>query len=267
METATLIEYSHRLSAALVGALVLATTVIAWRVYRSDRRVTLGSAGALGLVLAAAVLGGLTVRTELAWWFVMVHLAVAEALVALLVLVAVVARKPDGEDTRSRPTELGRSDVLLISALAGTFALILSGSYMVGLGYGSACATWPLCRGSVVPAGEASFVHMAHRYVAAIVGVLVVWSAVAVSLRRGARLELKLAAGVLAGAFAAQVIVGAAVVWTEFSAQLKGMHLTTATLTWAALAYLASLNFAGRLRAQGARRPAPIMSGLPRTAQ
>ena len=59
------------------------------------------------------------------------------------------------------------------SGAGGTLLLILSGSYMVGRGFGSSCSTWPTCLGSLLPAGEVYMVHMSHRYVAALAGLLV----------------------------------------------------------------------------------------------
>ena len=61
----TLIEYSHRLSASLLGVLVLAAAVLAWKFHRTDRRLTSSTTLGLALVLVAAVLGGITVLTEL----------------------------------------------------------------------------------------------------------------------------------------------------------------------------------------------------------
>ena len=256
-EVATLIEYSHRLSATLVGILVLAAAVTAWRAHRSDPRVVFFSTIAFVLVIAAALLGGVTVVTELDWWFRTLHLGVAESLVACLVVVAVAAWTSPGRtvSTNFRNAGFGVLDLLLVISLIGVFVLILYGSYMVGLGYGSACATWPLCNESIAPEGAPYATHMAHRYMAAVVGGLVVATAVLAWSRRSSRPELGWGALILASLFVAQVLVGAAAVWSGFATGLKAFHLSMATLAWGALAFLAALNFVPKWLPSERRQP------------
>ncbi|MFP6565690.1 MAG: COX15/CtaA family protein [Dehalococcoidia bacterium] len=98
-EVATLIEYSHRLSASVLSLLVLGTTTMAWFYYRDRRWVFVPSLLAFALVLIAAGLGGATVLTELDWWFVLFHLGVAEMLVASLIVAAVAGWH--SEDSRA----------------------------------------------------------------------------------------------------------------------------------------------------------------------
>ena len=89
-DSATLIEYSHRLSASLLTALVVATAAISWKLYRGRPWVTLPSALSLGLVIAAAALGAATVLTDLSWWFVLLHLGKAEMLIAALIVAVTI---------------------------------------------------------------------------------------------------------------------------------------------------------------------------------
>ena len=244
-ELETLIEYSHRLSASVLGILVLAASLLAWRFLRENRTVIISTASALGLVVAAAVLGGVTVLTELAWWVVMVHLALAEALVASLVIASVAGWNagPGERSSNADAVPNKRFERLLQATLIGTFALILSGSYMVGLGYGSTCDTWPMCRGDILPQGEASVVHMAHRYVAGLVGILTAGVALSAWYRRTGP-NVGRAALALLGLFLIQTLLGATTVWTGFSSALRSVHLVAATLVWVALIYLASLHLA-----------------------
>jgi heme A synthase len=218
-------------------------TVAAWRVCRDDLRVIVSSIVALALVIVAALLGGITVLTELAWWVVLLHLGIAEAVVACMAVALVFGWNAGGEVSGDKADWY---DVLVVCAVVGTFALILSGSYMVGRGYGSTCATWPLCRGSVLPEGGASLVHMAHRYAAALVGVLIVGTAVAAWSRRARSPRLFWAALLAACLFVAQAMVGAATVWTGFAPSLKAVHLVMATLLWVSLATQAALIFRPR---------------------
>ena len=64
LETSVMIEFSHRLLASVVGFLVLALVIIAWRTLRSNPTITWGSVLALVLVIGQAILGGMTVLSD-----------------------------------------------------------------------------------------------------------------------------------------------------------------------------------------------------------
>ena len=267
-ELATVIEYTHRLSASLLGVLVLVAAVLAWAGYRSERRVVASVSLALLLVAAAAVLGGLAVLTELDRWVVLVHLGVAEGVVACLVVASVVGwgLAPTSPE-RTASWDASTSFRLLVAgSLVGLFALVLVGSYMVGLGYGSSCSTWPLCRGVVWPVGDPYVVHMTHRLLAIVVGGLIVATAALAWRARRERRDLAWASGAAAGLYIGQVLVGALLVWTSFSVALKSLHLGLATVAWASVVYLAALAFlrepGGLLGATATSRLEPGVRGL-----
>ena len=242
-EFATLIEYSHRLSASVLGALVLGAAIVVMMRYRPNRWCKNSVLTALALVIVAAILGGATVLTELAWWLRLLHLGIAEGVVAALIIVVVVSwrvsRNATSDVAASESSGLSR---WTIAALVGVFLLILSGSYIVGAGYGSSCGAWPLCRGSLFPEGRPYIEHMAHRYFAAIVGVLVI--AAAYSAWKRPRLPSVGKTGLLLlVVFAAQILVGALTVWLGFTAEIKAIHLSMATLVWIALVFVAALSY------------------------
>ena len=72
-DVATLIEYSHRLVASVVGLLVLATLVVAWRRYRSRQWIFRPALFGLVMVIGQSALGGAAVLTELESYIVMIH--------------------------------------------------------------------------------------------------------------------------------------------------------------------------------------------------
>jgi protoheme IX farnesyltransferase len=86
-------QFAHRIVAAIVAVILLATTVVVWRAARAGRdgRRTPGAEGMLGLVGTAAalfaiqvVVGALQIWTRLEPWAVTLHLALAAAIWALL---------------------------------------------------------------------------------------------------------------------------------------------------------------------------------------
>lgn len=246
-DTATLIEYSHRLSGSVLGLLVIATTAIAWTRFRANRLVWYMSVSALVLVIVAGILGGITVLTDLAWQYRLLHLAIAEILIACLVVAAIAGWNPYPSETTAANSEQADSlKPLMIASIAGAFVLILSGSYMVGEGYGTSCATWPLCRGSVLPEGWAYIVHMGHRYIAAIVGIIIAWTAWRTWASAPANSPVRTASAALALAFILQIVVGAFVIWSRFAADLKATHLSLATLVWVVLVILSALIYCYR---------------------
>ena len=241
---ATLLEYSHRLSASLLGVLVLGTAIVVLLRYRHIKWGKNSILTALALVFVAAILGGATVLTELAWWLRLIHLGVAEVAVAALVIAVVVswrvgAPKQDDSDSGA---EAG-ANKLINATLIGVFLLILSGSYIVGAGYGSSCGTWPLCNGSLFPEGRAYIEHMGHRYFAAVIGLLVLVVAYKAWQARVSLPSVGWSGVLLFLAFAAQILVGALTVWLGFTPEIKAIHLSMATLVWIALVFVAALAY------------------------
>ena len=246
-QTDTLIEYSHRLTASSLGAVMLVTAGMVWLYYRRNSWMLGSAAAGLALVAAAAVLGGATVLTELEWWLRLIHLALAEALVTALVVLLVAGwRETGGSSAAARSGDSRGINVLVVATFAGVFLLILSGSYMVGYGAGSACATWPLCRGELMPQGTPYAIHMGHRMLSAMVGVMVLALAAAAYARGREIPGLRWAALFTAALFAVQIVAGAWIIWARFAAEMKAVHLSLATLTWVALTFLCVLAYTRR---------------------
>ena len=243
-DPATLIEYLHRLSATVLGGFAALAAAAAFVRRRAAPFALRAALAAVGLVLAAALLGAFTVWTELAWWFVLLHLTIAELLIAALVASAIAgwrAREPDIRRGFAESDETARR--LLVGAVFGALIIILSGSFMVGYGAGTSCATWPLCRGEFLPDGAAYLIHMAHRYVAALVGLVILaacWRAWAVS---PADSPVRICAAATVAAFAVQIGMGAVVAWSGFASEYKAIHLSLATAVWIALVGALALYF------------------------
>jgi heme A synthase len=233
------IEYTHRLVAALVVFLIAALAVVAWRRYRHAPRVYLPAAGALGVVLVQAGLGAVVVEGELAPLLVTAHFATAMILVAVLTYVAVAAYTPHGGPD-------GSVDGLtwLARATAGaTFALLIVGAYVRGEGAGREFADWPLMDGRLLPPLRSleAGLHFGHRALALAVGILMVGLAARALRVRVVRRPVAVLALAAAGLFLAQVAVGAITVWTGLAPAAIAAHVTLAALTWGAVVSTAAL--------------------------
>jgi heme A synthase len=199
------------------------------------------------MVIVAAILGGVTVLTELTLWAALLHLGIAELVVACMAIALVHGwngaskRTPGQTGAHSE----GWYDLLLAFIVFSTFALILSGSYMVRLGYGFSCATWPLCRGSVFPEEAAFLLHMAHRYVALFVGIFIVGASLKAWVQSRQNLKLFWVFSLAFGIFAVQVLIGAGMLWWGYSS-LRALHLLMATLLWLSVVIVVLLHFRGK---------------------
>lgn len=255
LEMTAIIEYSHRLVAsALLGPLIVATCAIAWISYRSHRWLVVSAIVGLVMMLAQALLGGATVLTELPGWIVATHLALGEALLACLILVAMVANygPPDLPDRfHEAGGALGFPILALVSGL-GIYLVIISGSIVTGAGATGACSNWPLCQFQLFPGGGLPLIHMSHRVVTLIIGLIFVYTLYSAYRGPASSHLIRHLSAIAAALFVAQVGLGAATVLLHFPAEFRALHLSLATLIWGTVVALAVLSLI---------KPAPSRSG------
>ena len=244
LEYTAIIEYTHRFVASvIVGPLVLATAIVAMKRYRHDRWVWVPGAISVPLLIVQGLLGGVTVLTHLPGEIVALHLGTAEALLAVCIFLMVASYR-----TPIVRTETVKGDGSYRWAIAGTvgiYAVIISGALVTAMGATGACVTWPLCQGSAFPMHHLTAIHMFHRYVVLVLGILLLYAVWRCGATKGADNTLRWLAGLTLLAFIAQVVVGAATIWLDFQAHWRALHLTAATAVWAvavAMAMVAYMN-------------------------
>lgn len=238
-DTQTLIEYSHRLVASVVGILVLATAVTAWLRYRGRPWILAPSSLSLILVVVQGALGGVTVLTELEGSIVTAHLALAEALLVVATLVFLASWR----GVSFSQVRVGFLPLLAAGTALAAYGLLLSGSYTTTSGASGACNDWPLCQGEVFISSRLPAIHMAHRYVTLFVGLLILATVVAAWRQRGQRRDLAWVGLAAGGLFLVQAFVGAMAVWWGLPAEMRALHLALASTVWIALAALAMLPY------------------------
>ena len=229
LDPATRIEWFHRflgIAGGLSLAALVAATLVAYRTWR--RGVALVLAAGVLYVLQA-VIGAVVVILELPGTWVTAHFANAEIVLAVLTTLAVGVRWPSTVAARERGAPWTS---LLLAGAVGTFVLMLTGAYVRGADATAACTAWPLCDESSVPLFGAAAIHMAHRWTAAVVGVVVLaacWQAWRHRRESDGLGPLALLTGAV---FVAQVVVGALNPLTEFSPWALGAHPALASLLW-----------------------------------
>ena len=262
----SVIEYTHRVVASVVGLMMLALAVLAWRNHREHRALVRVSIAGFVLVAAQGALGGVVVEENLEEELVAAHLGLAMLLLAVLYWIwrasrpeAIGADPPDG-GPRYRPLTWVASVLVLLTIVAGGY---MAGTqnygradYQLGDGAHHACGKeFPTCNGDFMPFGEARLVdiHLTHRFFMYL-AVLAVLALVAVTLRRRSDPGLVRGAWIAFGLVVVQVLVGALNVWLDEYETLIVLHLALGTLLWwTVIAMTLSLY----------RVPSPVVAGGP----
>jgi protoheme IX farnesyltransferase len=237
------IEWIHRGIAVVIGFEILGLAALAVLDHRDRRSLVAASFGAVGLVGFQAWLGRETVRLGNSGESVTAHLAAAMLLLGLLVWILVRAGYPARLPGRGASQ---RFTLLATFAAVLTFALLLFGSQVTAGGVNAALifADWPLMDGSLIPQlTELSSAHVLHRWVAIVVGVIVVATAVVAWRTQRAHptlVRLAVAAGIL---YPIQALVGGLQVLTRLAPWTQTLHVAFGATIWALLAGLAITSF------------------------
>ena len=238
-----IIEYTHRLIASLATPLILASAVVAWWRFRSIRLIIRPMMAALGLLLIEIVLGAITVLTKTPPVIVAIHLGVALSVLAMLLTATVTAFQLSTEtQTAGRLNFNTPFTGLALGALIGTFVVLVSGVFVAGSGATKSCTGWPLCNGSLFPGDTLGWIQMTHRFIVALVSVLILILMVQAWRTQRMRISVYPAAIVSGTLFFAQAFVGALNTTQGFPVFFLAMHVATAAATWAALVVLVVLS-------------------------
>lgn len=223
------IEFGNRMLTFVLVAVAVAMFVAAWRA--GDRRVRrLATVVALGIP-AQAVIGGITVLTDLNPWIVAGHLLVSMAIIAVCVLMLDAVRRPaawDARATASAPAPVLRRLALAVFAVG--WVVLYLGTVVTGSGPHAGDLD---ARRTGLDPQVWSHVHAAAVY--ALVALTVVLLVLA---RRARERALTAAAGVLLAVELAQGVVGFTQYVLDLPELLVGIHMLGAALTSAALAWV-----------------------------
>lgn len=138
---------------------------------------------------------------------------------------------------------------LTVLTAGATLALIAVGAIVRTTGSGLGCPDWPLCQGGLIPPAErTAIIEYSHRTLAAVVGLLIVATAiVTLRLRRedAAARGLAVASLPLLGL---QAWLGRETVLRELPAELVAFHLGAALLLLSVMVLLAAFAVLGERR-------------------
>lgn len=240
----SVIEFSHRALASIVVGLIL---LCVWQARKLPGRAFLrrGTIAAAALVLAQAVLGGLTVEHNLQEVLVAAHLGLAMLLLGTLIALRWAASREQGTAAPQlrgrglRPLATAASVLVLATVVAGG---VIAGSEEEGVKNGVvngahlACGEqFPGCLGKANPLpfgqyGRLANIQLTHRALVYATS-LTILALLGLALYRRVWSRELTALGLL---LVAQVLLGALNLWLGKHPALIVAHLTTGTLLWAA---------------------------------
>jgi heme a synthase len=237
LEGGVVLEWSHRLVALLEGGVLVATFMAGWRVRERIAGVGPALAALAAIFAAQVVLGGATVQLGNSPLSVMLHWAMAMALIAtltVLALLALIAPEPGRSRAGADPIAAG-----LAAAAFLAFVTMCLGAYVSSAGAGLACASFPGCDGPLLGTTWPQAVQMFHRFAAggfALVAVIAAGNAL-----RSRSVEVRAFACAGIALLALQAGLGALNVLWNLPVALREAHATNATLTFLAFVIAAAL--------------------------
>jgi heme A synthase len=257
LERTAIIEYSHRTTAALVGALVLAQSLWTFIALRRDRVLVTLVAISLPLLGLQAYLGRVTVQRELPPEVVAIHLCTALILLALLGVIAGYARLGPGRTRIDTPERRGLTRVALI-ATGVTGVVLVIGAYTVATGAGYGCSTWPSCAQAPIPfasGGPLQDIHWLHRLTVVLGAAAVGWVFLYVRHMPQVGRRLHQGAHALIGLYGLQILIGAGNIWSNMAEAVRVAHLAVGSAVWVTLVLIAVL---ARFRPEQTREAAAV---------
>lgn len=220
------IEFSNRMVTFLLAAVAIATFVAAWRY---GRPAILRLAFVLVLAVPAqAVIGGITVLTDLNPWIVAFHLLVSLAMIG--VAVVLLRRLDEGDGPAHLTVPGGVAWVVRATFLSG-WAVLYAGTVVTGSGPHAGAVSVP--RNGLDPRALS---QLHSDLVFLLVGLTL--AAVLVLRAVGAPPRAQRAAAVLLGVEVAQAAIGFAQYFTGLPVVLVSFHLLGAALLSAAITWL-----------------------------
>jgi heme a synthase len=240
------VEWTHRLLAALLLVALVSLAIGAWR--RRDEPGVRGAGGVLALAgtapllwFAPALLGAVTVFLGNPPYATAAHWMVAMLMVAVITAIAVRAGALGGDRARvERLTKKGARTATFAAVLA--FIAVTMGGLTAKVPFGSvACTSFPLCGTNAAAPASAVQIQLTHRIFATFLLLQLIGAVVAMRGRDEAPVVRRAAWTALVFAVA-QFVVAASMVLLHLPPVLRSLHEAVGVLLWIScftFAYLA----------------------------
>jgi cytochrome c oxidase assembly protein subunit 15 len=238
----SIIEYSHRVVAAVTSLLIVATAAVSLLRYRSIRWLSRPPALAIVFLIAVTIFGALVVLQGLPPGLAATDLGSALLVLALIAMPTVIAfarqANPALPDLLIFRSAFSR---LTLAVLVAVFIVLVSGTLVARSGSLVRCLGWPLYGGTLDPAELHGWLQAARLLFATGTGILliaVVVQAWRLQPRRGA---IRRAATMVGLLFLGEILTGTLISAFGHSILLLVIQVALAAALWAMLVILAVL--------------------------
>jgi heme A synthase len=242
MRTDAIIEYTHRLTAALTTPLIIAGAILGWQRYRSTRWVSRPLVIAVGLLLVVSMFGALAVLRGLPPGLAAVDLGSALMVLALVLAATVVAFSR--HDDPALPGQLSFHSSyarLTLWALATVFIVLVSGVLVAESGSMVRCLGWPLYSGRLAPDDLRRWLQMARGLIAGVASILVVAAVIQAWRTQQNHPEVRRIATATGVAALIETLVGALLLVHGPTTPLLVVYTAAAAALWGLLVILVVL--------------------------
>jgi len=236
----SILEYTHRLLAALAGLVIGASAIVSWK-SRAGRWVRWPLALAVLFLAAVVVFGALAVLRGLGPGLAALDLGSALLVLALVLTATVAAVAQHGNPAFPRRLSFDSGLArLALWTVAAAWVVLVSGVLVAEPGSAVRCLGWPLFDGRLALTGARGWGEGLRLIAGGLAGVLVIATVVRawqVAGQPGAVRRLAVAVGL---AFGIEMAVGLLIVVSEHTVWLYTIYATTAATLWALLVVLSS---------------------------
>lgn len=241
MKLDSIIEYTHRLVAALTSPFVIAAAIVGWRRSPAIRWVSRPPAIAVAFLFIVAGLGARAVLYGLSPFWAAVDLGLALLVLALMVTASVVANSRYANPTLpDRLSFRGPFAKLSLWAMGAIFAVLVSGVIVDGDSI-ARCLGWPLYFARRVPVDLHGWLQLSRRVLAggaSLLLIAVVWQAWRTQREHTTIVR---AATVVAIVFSAEIALGLFMLARGSNLLLLGIYVALAAALWASSVVLVVL--------------------------
>jgi len=240
----TLIEFAHRGVVGLATVLLLATSVMAWRLYGKWPYIRTLILVSVGFVFVQAILGAIGVKTNDPAWFIAIHFGVSLlAFNGVFLLCLRIRQVEQVISERTTAKIFGGFASLRFRFLTGFSIVYLYiqmyyGAYVTSTGKGHEFRGWPFPTETFAQHPNAFVVDVIHRsFALGITLISITLIAFAWELRKKRR-DLYMGAVMTLILVLAQAVSGGVMLWSEFALYAFLLHVTFVSFLFATLCYL-----------------------------
>jgi heme o synthase len=218
-------------------ALLLIAAVFAWQSFRQAHWISRPIFISLVVLVLQGFLTALRFAPGANSSVVAAYLGSALLVHALVLTSVVAAFQPDVHKAASLTFKTPFARWTLI-ALGLTFFSLVSGAVETVSGAANICQGWLFCEGNLLPQNSLAWVHLIHRLLVGLSGIVVVILLISAWRTRRDQTPMLVLTTSAAILFFSQGLIGAYFVPRNHPVELIGLHSATATALWATLTVL-----------------------------